>query len=131
MNSLKIYYPNPDKSFTKAKLARLKQEQTEVMAENVPTGYVSANHFKNDNSAFRNDFSLLPEFVPTDTLEHLNNCGKYTKNQLMPWSSLQVLKVLDCSHLFTICKSQVPFQKMLYISECFSGPRIENLSNTK
>ena len=41
-----------------------------------------ANHFKNFptvDSAFGDDFTVLPMFVPTDTLEHLKNCGKNTR----------------------------------------------------
>ena len=42
----------------------------------------AANHFKNfptDDSPFGDDFTVLPTFVPTDTLENLKNCGKNTR----------------------------------------------------
>ena len=78
MRNLKIYDPDPEKSFTKAKVARLKQEHTDrnvsVDIENVATNHI--DKFPTGDSAFTNDFSLLPKFVPTDTLEHLKNCGK-------------------------------------------------------
>ena len=75
MENLKIYDPDPEKSFTKAKGARLKQEHTEV---NVPVDIetVATNHinkFPTADSAFTNDFNLLPKFVPADTSEHLKN----------------------------------------------------------
>ena len=41
----------------------------------------AANHFKNFptvDSAFADDFTVLPTFVPTDTLEHLKNCQFYS-----------------------------------------------------
>ena len=78
MKNLKIYDPDPEKSFTKAKVARLKQEHTDsnvsVDIETVATNHI--NKFPTADSAFTNDFRLLPKFVPTDTLEHLKNCGK-------------------------------------------------------
>ena len=42
----------------------------------------AANHFKNVptvDSAFAEDFTALPTFVPTVILEHLKNCRKNTK----------------------------------------------------
>ena len=42
----------------------------------------ATNHFKNFptvDSAFADDFTVLPTFVPTDTLEHLKNCRKNTR----------------------------------------------------
>ena len=42
----------------------------------------AANHFKNFPTvdlAFVDDFTVLPTFVPTDTLEHLKNCTKNTR----------------------------------------------------
>ena len=83
MKNLKVYDPDPEKSFTKAKVAMLKQEQTEHNLpdiENVATNHL--NKFPTADSAFTNDFSLLPKFVPTDTLKHLKNCGKNTSRKL-------------------------------------------------
>ena len=70
MKNLKIYNRDSEKSFfTKAKVARLKQEHTEanvpVDIETVGTDHI--NKFPTADSAFSNDFSLLPKFVPTDT----------------------------------------------------------------
>ena len=43
----------------------------------------AANHFKNfptvDSVRFGDDFTVLPTFVLTETLEHLKNCGKNTR----------------------------------------------------
>ena len=62
MKNLKVYDPDPEKSFTKAKVARLKQEHTHlnvsVDIETVATNHISK--FPTADSAFTNDFSLLP-----------------------------------------------------------------------
>ena len=66
------------KTENKAKLAR----QIEQLRENGETASDAANHFKNFpivDSAFGDGFTVLPTFVPTDTLEHLKNCRKNTK----------------------------------------------------
>ena len=34
--------------------------------------------FPADDSAFNKDYSALPVFVPTDTFDHLKECGKNT-----------------------------------------------------
>ena len=64
-------------SLYKAKLAR----QIEELWENGETASDTANHFKNFPTvdlAFCDGFTVLPTFVPTDTLEHLKNCRKNT-----------------------------------------------------
>ena len=49
------------------------------------SGFIDADlssgfiHFPTEDSAFKEDFSVLPVFVPTDTLDHLKECGKATK----------------------------------------------------
>ena len=50
--------------------------------ENGETASDAGNHFKNFptvDSAFGNDFTVLPTFVSTDILEHLKNCRKNTR----------------------------------------------------
>ena len=103
MKNLKVYDPDPEKSFTKAKVARLNQEQTEHNLpdiENVATNYL--NKFPTTDSAFTNDFSLLPKFVPTDTLEHLKNCGKNTSRKsddtFVEFASSKGLRLLPFVH---------------------------------
>ena len=75
MKNLKVYDPYPEKSFTKATVARLKQKHTELNGS-VDIETVAANHinkFPTAESAFTDDFRLLPKFAPTDTLEYLKN----------------------------------------------------------
>lgn len=103
MKHLKIYDPDPEKSFTKAKLARLKQEQTGVSFVDVEIRH-AANYFNNfpaADSAFTTDFSLLPNFVPTDTLEHLKNCRKNTmktRDAIVEFASFKGLTMLPFVH---------------------------------
>ena len=74
---------DPERIFTIyiAKLAR----QIEEVRENGETASNAANHFKNfptvNDSAFNfgDDFTVLPTFIETDTLEHLENCRKNTR----------------------------------------------------
>ena len=104
MKNLRVYDPGPEKSFTKAKVARLKQERTDlnvsVDSETVATNHM--NKFPTADSAFTNDFSLIPRFVPTGILRTAERT--LAENQKIPLSNLQVLKVLDCSHLCTTSK---------------------------
>lgn len=75
MNNLKVYDPDPERRFTEAKSAR--QSITEVNGETAS----DANQFKNFptfGSAFGN-FTFLSTFVPTDKLENLKYCGKYSR----------------------------------------------------
>ena len=82
--NLEIYDPDLQRIFTKAKQskkAKLAIQIKELM-ENGETASDAGNHFKNFptvDSAFGNDFTVLPTFVPTDTLEHLKNCRKNTR----------------------------------------------------
>ena len=68
----------------------------------------AANHFKNFptvDSAFADDFTVLPTFVPTDTLEHLKNCRKNTRKSadaVAEFASSKGPKML--SFLFTTSK---------------------------
>ena len=104
MKNLKIYDPDPEKSFTKAKVARLKQEHTDlnvpVDVETVPTNHI--NKFPTADSAFTNDLSLLPKFVPTDTLMPLKNCGKNTSRKsgdtFVEFASSKGLRLLPFVH---------------------------------
>ena len=107
MKNLKIYDPDPEKSFTKAKVTR--QERTDLIVsvdiETVATNHI--NKFPTADSAFTKDFSLLPNFIPTDTLEHLKSCRKNASRKTEDtFVEFAVLKVLDCSHLCTMSKYQ-------------------------
>ena len=77
--NLKLYdHDQRGSSLNKAKLAR----QIEELRENGEAASDAANHFKNFptvDSAFGDDFTVLPTFVPSDTLEHLKNCRKNTR----------------------------------------------------
>ena len=74
-----MYDPDPNKAYIKAKIAKLRHEQPEASVS-TPSGSqqqdVNSQQFPSDDSVFNKDFSVLPNFVPTDTLDHLKNCGK-------------------------------------------------------
>ena len=106
--NLKIYDHDPVRIFIslyKAKLAI----QIEELRENGKTASDAAlNHFKNFptvDSAFGDGFTVLPTFVPTDTLEHLKNCRKNTRksaDSVVEFASSEGLRML--SFLFTTSK---------------------------
>ena len=99
---MKIYDPDPEKSFSKAIVAR--QEHTDlnvsVNIETVATNHI--NKFPIADSAFTNDFSRLPKSVPTDTLEHLKNCGKNasrkSEDTFVEFASSKGLRLLPFVH---------------------------------
>ena len=67
----------------------------------------AANHFKKFPTVihFADDFTVLPTFVPTDTLEHLKNCRKNTRKSadaVAEFASSKGPKML--SFLFTTSK---------------------------
>ena len=98
----KVYDPDKDKSYTKAKAAKCRKN-----AEN--SGFIEAGlsssfiNFPTEDSAFKEDFSVLPVFVPTDTLDHLKDCGKATKKStpgeaVAEMSSTKGLRLLPFVH---------------------------------
>ena len=78
----KVYDPDPDGSYTKAKLERL--NSSSVTEQNI-LGQTSASstcfdRFPPDESTlFSEDFSVLPSFVPMDAFEQVKNSGKSSK----------------------------------------------------
>ena len=106
IKNLKIYDPDQEQSFTKTKFAR--RPRDEEQRENGETASVAANHFWNYStvdSAFGDGFTALPTFVPTDTLEHLNNCRKNTRkcaDTVAEFASSKGLRMLAV--LFTTSK---------------------------
>ena len=68
----KVYDPDPDRSYTKAKLDKLKRSNDSV--ESTPEQTSSSNfHFDtfppDESMLFSEDFSILPSFVPMDAFE--------------------------------------------------------------
>lgn len=85
----KVYDPDKDKSYVKAKAAKCRKN-----AGN--SGFIDADlsscfiNFPTEDSAFKEDFSVLPVFVPTDGLDHLKGL------RLLPFvHDLQVSKPVD------------------------------------
>ena len=78
----KVYDPNPDDSYTKAKLERLKRSS---VTEQIVLGQTSLSStcfdsFPPDESnLFSEDFSVLSSFLPMDAFEQVKNSGKSSK----------------------------------------------------
>ena len=74
------------------------------MRENGRTASDAANHFKNFSTvdlAFGDDFTVLPTFIPTDTVEELKNCGKKTRTSadaVAEFASSKGLRMLSFVH---------------------------------
>ena len=72
-----VYDPDPEKSYTKAKLQRKLGNDKENVADNLPISSSTENPevlFPTDevaNEVFNNNFSVLPNFVPMDAFQHL------------------------------------------------------------
>ena len=101
----KVYDPN--KVFTKAKLAQLKESHCKAdTAQDELPGF---HQFPVDDSAFNKDYSALPVLVLTDTLDHLKECGKTTKKTLSTdaiaeMSSSKGLRLLPFVHDLEVSK---------------------------
>jgi len=71
-----VYYPYPEKSYTKAKLQRHLGNDKENLADNLSTSSSAENPevlFPTDevaNKVFNYNFSVLPNFVMMDGLQH-------------------------------------------------------------
>lgn len=80
-----VYDPDPEKSYTKAKIQRHLGTDKENVADNLSISSSPENPevlFPADkvaNEVFNNNFSVLPNFVPMDAFQHIKNSGKSIK----------------------------------------------------
>jgi len=80
-----VYDPDPEKSYTKAKLQRHLGNDKETVADNLSISSSAENPevlFPTDevaNLVFNNNFSVLTNFVPMDVFQHIKNSGKSIK----------------------------------------------------
>ena len=81
-----VYDPNPEKSYTKAKLQRHLGNDKENVADNLSISSSAENPAEvlfptNEvaNEVFNNNFSVLPNFVPMDAFQHIKNSSKSIK----------------------------------------------------
>ena len=80
----KVYDPDPDRSYTKAKLHKLNRANDTVesaLGQTIASSSVSSfDSFPPDDSTlFLEDYSVLPSFVPMDAFEQVKNSGKSVK----------------------------------------------------
>ena len=131
----KVFDPDPNKAFTKAKLAKLRENGINCSnAEVENDASASLGKFPSDDSAFNKDFSILPVFVPTDTLDHTQKCGKSTKKSvdgdaIAEMSSSKGLRMVSFVHDMEVFAKLA--KEMLFILELYVGHLIENVSSTK
>lgn len=97
----KVYDPDKNKLYTKAKADRCRKTgNTRFVDADRSTSFIS---FPCDGCAFNEYFSVLPVFVPTDTLDHLKERGKTTKKStaseaVAEMSSTKGLRLLPFVH---------------------------------
>ena len=98
----KVYDPDPDDSYTKAKLERLKSSS--VTEQNIlgQTSHSSKcfDSFPPDESTLfseenPNPNPVLPSFVPMDALEQVKNSGKSSKKGLRMVNFVHELQVYN------------------------------------
>ena len=78
----KVYDPDPDGSYTKAKLERLKhssETEQSVLGQTSPNSRCFDSFPLDESTLFSEDFSVLPSFVPMDAFEQVKNSGKSSK----------------------------------------------------
>ena len=87
----------------------------------------ASNHFKNFptvDSAFVDDFTVLPTFVPTDTLEHLKNWRKNTRKSadaVAEFASSKGLGLLSFFYDPQVCASLNSEDDVIYLRALFLG----------
>ena len=73
-----VYDPDPEKSYTKAKVEKLKTGSgtatfhEQIDGENLHSSIIDTFP-ADDNTQFSKDFSVLPPFVPMDAFEQVKN----------------------------------------------------------
>ena len=77
-----VYDPDPDRSYTKAKLDKLKWSNDSV-GNTLKQTSLSDSPFDNfppdESTLFSGDFSALPPFAPMDAFQQVKNSGKSVK----------------------------------------------------
>ena len=91
----KIYDPDPERSYTKPKVEKLKTlnietVQTELIDQQASSCSSILDAFPpHENTQFSEDFSVFPPFVPMDAFEQVKNSGKSMKKFF--WSILYMI----------------------------------------
>ena len=78
----RVYDPDPERSYTKTKLGKLKRSNATVESAVKQTSPVNPpfDSFPSDESTqFSEDFSILPSFGPMDAFEQVKNSSKSIK----------------------------------------------------
>ena len=131
----KVYDPDPDGSYTKAKLERL--NSSSVTEQNI-LGQTSASstcfdRFPPDESTlFSEDFSVLPSFVPMDAFEQVKNSGKSSKKsanaEVVINSNDKCLRMMNFLHELQVYNN---VEKISFICALVVGHPTKEMLSTK
>ena len=98
----KVYDPDPDGSYTKAKLERLKSSSVtkqNILGQTSPSSTCFDSFPPDESTLFSeenpNPNPVLPSFVPMDAFEQVKNSGKSSKKGLRMMSFVHELQVYN------------------------------------
>ena len=125
--NLKIYDPDSDDNLHHLKESQRDNEQPFREYGEIASDVVNLfKNFPTVDSAFGDDFTVLPTFVSIDTLEHLKNCGKNTRKSADAVAQFASSKMLSFSFTTSKCvsKARVQILRMMLLPslERFSRP---------
>ena len=113
-----VYDPDPNKSYTKAKLNR--DENRENMTPNVSTNSDAIIFPPDESVLFNKNFTVLPNFVPMDAFQHLKNTAKTSKKHknidLTVNSNDKGFRMMTFVHDLEVYK--IPDQRYVLIRAC-------------
>ena len=98
----KVYDPDPDGSYTKAKLERLKSSivtEQNILGQTSPSSMCFDSFPPDESTLFSeknpNPNPFLPSFVPMDAFEQVKNSGKSSKKGLRMMNFVHELQVYN------------------------------------
>ena len=98
----KVYDPDPDGSYTKAKLERLKSSSVtkqNILGQTSPSSTSFDSFLPDESTLFSeenpNPNPVLPSFVPMDAFEQVKNSGKSSKKGLRMMNFVHELQVYN------------------------------------
>ena len=121
----KVYDPDPDRSYTKAKLDKLKRANDTVesaLGQTIASSSVSPfDSFPPDDSTlFSEDYSVLPSFVPMDAFEQVKNSGKSVKKfanaEVVINSNDKGLRMMNFVHELQVYN--IAEKSLIYLQAC-------------
>ena len=119
----RVYDPDPERSYTKAKLEKLKRSNATVesAAKQTSPNNSPFDSFPPDESTqYSEDFSILPSFVPMDAFEQVKNSGKSIKKfanaEVVINSNDKGLRMMNFVHDLQVYNN--PEKRHIYLRAC-------------